>query len=156
MGKCVNSVVVNAPVDKVWATIRNFHDMSWATGVVEKCAVVGERTGDQVGAKRVLNDAFHETMIGLNDLDHTIQYSIDDGPGPVAKDAVRNYVGRVQLSPVNDQRLRRTCCGRLRTTRRTTLPSVSCAIRSTRRCSTRSPSTWRSGARGPRLLHDRR
>jgi hypothetical protein len=100
MGKCVNSVVVNAPVDKVWAAIRNFHDLSWATGVVEKCEVVGELGGDQIGAKRVLNDAFHETLHGLNDLDHTIQYSIDDGPGPVAKDAIRNYVGHVQLSPI--------------------------------------------------------
>ncbi len=95
---CYNSIVVKAPVDKVWAAIRNFHDIqAWAPNVVEKCVVVGDAKGDQIGAKRVLNDAFHETLRSLDDLSYTFQYSIDDGPGPVAKDEVRNYVGTVKL-----------------------------------------------------------
>jgi hypothetical protein len=81
--------------------VRNFHGIqSWAPGVVSDCKVVGELEGDQVGAKRVLNDAFHETLQGLDDLAKTIQYTIDDGPGPVAKDAVRNYVGTVRMYPI--------------------------------------------------------
>ena len=100
MGKCYNTVIVNAPVEKVWAALRNFHDLSWAKGVIEKLDVVGDLKGDQVGAKRVLNGAFHETLQGLDDLKRTFQYTIDDGPGPVAKDAVRNYVGTVRVSPV--------------------------------------------------------
>ena len=100
MGACYNSIVIKAPVEKVWETIRNFHDLSWAKGVVEKAEVVGELKGDQLGAKRVLNDAFHETLLELSDLDRTISYCIDHGPGPVAKDAVKNYVGKVRVFPV--------------------------------------------------------
>jgi len=33
---------------------------------------------------------------------YSIRYSIDDGPGPVSKDAVSNYVGKVSLYPVTD------------------------------------------------------
>ena len=71
----------------MWQTVRNFHDLSWAVGVIESTEAVGERKGDQLGAQRVLNNAFHETLLTLNEVDHCIQYSIDDGPGPVAKTA---------------------------------------------------------------------
>ena len=100
MGKCYNTIVVNAPVEKVWSTVRDFHDLSWAKGVVEKTEIVGELKGDQVGAKRILNDAFHETLRTLSDLNYLVEYSIEDGPGPVAKDQVRNYTGHVQLYSV--------------------------------------------------------
>ncbi len=100
MGKCHNSIVVAAPIDKVWATIRNFHELGWATGVIEKTDVVGDLAGDQIGTQRVLNDAFHETLRGLDDVNYTIQYTIDDGPGPVAKAEVSSYVGTVQLHAV--------------------------------------------------------
>ncbi len=100
MGKCYNSTVVNAPADKVWIAIRNFHDASWAPHVVETVDIVGEAKGDQIGAKRVLNGAFHETLRALDDVNMTFRYSIDDGPGPVAKDAIRNYVGTVKVMAI--------------------------------------------------------
>ena len=31
---CYNSCIVEGPVDRVWALLRNFHDLTWATGVV--------------------------------------------------------------------------------------------------------------------------
>lgn len=102
MGKCYNSAVINAPCDKVWKTIRNFHDLTWAPGVIAKVAAVGDLKGDQIGAKRVLNDAFHETLLSLDDHERTLSYSIDDGPGPVSKNAVRNYIGRVRVSPITE------------------------------------------------------
>lgn len=102
MGKCYNSVVINAPCNVVWKTIRNFHDMNWAKGVVTKTDVVGELEGDQIGAKRILNDLFHETLLSLDDREQTFSYSIDDGPGPVANDAVKNYVGAVRVSPITE------------------------------------------------------
>ncbi len=58
--------------------------------------------GDQPGAKRILNGVFHETLVMLDDSGHHFSYSIDDGPGPVAKDAVANYLGEVKLYPVTD------------------------------------------------------
>jgi hypothetical protein len=99
MGKCYNTVTVKASSDEVWKTLRDFHDLSWAEGVVTSCEAVGETAGDTVGAKRILNRAFHETLLSLSDGDRTLSYSIDDGPGPVAKDAVSNYVGTVRVSP---------------------------------------------------------
>ncbi len=98
MGKCYNTVTVKASSDEVWNTMRDFHDMSWAEGVITSCEAVGETAGDRVGAKRILNEAFHETLLTLNDGERTLTYSIDDGPGPVAKDAVKNYAGKVRVS----------------------------------------------------------
>ena len=102
MGKCYNSVVVNAPFEKVWETIRNFHDLGWAAGVVTGVEVKGDLKGDQIGAKRIINDAFHETLLTLDEDEHTFSYSIDDGPDPLAKGTVTNYVGSVRVLPVTD------------------------------------------------------
>lgn len=102
MGKCYNSVVVGAPCAKVWKALRNFHDLSWAPGVITSAEAVGDLKADQIGARRILNEAFHETLLALDDHERTLSYSIDDGPGPVAKDAVRNYVGMVRARPVTD------------------------------------------------------
>jgi carbon monoxide dehydrogenase subunit G len=101
MGSTYQSTIVNAPVDKVWERIRNFHDLSWATNVVEKLEIVGDNKADQVGTKRVLNGVFHETLQAVNELDHSFQYTIDDAPGtPVAE--ARNYVGKVSLLPITE------------------------------------------------------
>lgn len=99
---CYNSCVVNAPADRVWSALRNFHDLSWASGVVQKVERIGEAGGDQIGARRVLNGVFHETLLALNDADRELKYSIDDGPGPVSKDSVSGYRGRVRVMPVTD------------------------------------------------------
>ncbi|GJL66892.1 MAG: hypothetical protein NPIRA05_18630 [Nitrospirales bacterium] len=102
MGNCYNSVVVEAPCDKVWGTLRKFHDLSWASGVVTHVDKIGELECDQVGAKRILNGVFHETLVALDDHERTFMYRIDDGPGPVAKDAIKNYIGAVRVLPVTE------------------------------------------------------
>lgn len=98
MGKCYVKIEIKAPINKVWDTVRNFHDMSWAPNVITSVAKVGDRSGNEIGAKRILNDAFHETLTALDPGNFTFSYSIDDGPGPVASDAVSNYTGVVKLS----------------------------------------------------------
>lgn len=99
---CYNSTIINSPIQKVWDRIKDFHHLDWAKGVVETVDVVGEKKGDEVGAKRVLNGVFAETLIELDPAQHSFKYTIDDGPGPVAKEAVKNYVGHVQLFAVTD------------------------------------------------------
>jgi hypothetical protein len=94
-------VVVNAPVGEVWRLIRNFHDMSW-TKAVSSLEPVGDARSDQAGAKRILNGAFHETLLGINDLDHVFQYQITDGPSPVSPDDLKFYYGTVLVLPVTD------------------------------------------------------
>jgi hypothetical protein len=102
MGKCYNSAAIEAPCEKVWETICNFHDLAWAAGVVTGVEAKGDIKGDQVGAKRIINDAFHETLLTLDNQEHTFSYSIDDGPEPLAKDSVSNYVGSVRLLPITE------------------------------------------------------
>jgi len=101
MGKCHNSIEISAPIDEVWKAISNFHDMSWAPDVITSVDKVGKKGENEVGAKRVLNEAFHETLVKFDAANYTYSYSIDDGPGPVASDAVNNYVGMVKLSDNN-------------------------------------------------------
>ena len=97
---CYNAVVLNAPTDTVWAALRNFHDLSWTPNVVTDVKVVGNVGGTEPGAMRILNDAFQETLLALDDNTRTLRYSIDDGPGPVASSNVSGYVGEVRVMPV--------------------------------------------------------
>ena len=102
MGKCYNSTVVDASIEKVWDTIKDFHEFSWGDKVITKVDAVGDVAGTEVGAKRILNDAFHETLLSVDAENYRFTYSIDDGPEPVNKDADLSYVSAVSLYPVTD------------------------------------------------------
>ncbi len=93
------SIVVNAPIADVWSRFIDFHDLSWASNVITSVEKVGSIDGGTPGAKRILNNAFHETLIEIDNDEYSLKYSIDDGPSPVSKDEVDNYVGAVKLSP---------------------------------------------------------
>ncbi len=99
MGSTNQVIEIDAPVDTVWQAIRNFHDMGWAPNVVTDLQTVGDQAGDEIGAGRILNGAFHETLHTLDDDSRTFTYSIDDGPPPVSKDDVKDYIGRVAVEP---------------------------------------------------------
>lgn len=97
MPSTYQSIIVNAPIDSVWKTVKNFHDFSWAPEVIQSCDAVGEASGIEVGAKRVLNGVFEETLVELDDEKHKVRYSIDDGPFPVSATDVNNYFGTLRL-----------------------------------------------------------
>lgn len=101
MGHCYNKIEIESSIDAVWNTINNFHDMSWAEGVIESVDIEGDKNGYEVGAKRVLNHAIHETLTSIDPSHYNFTYSIDDGPGPVAKNAIDNYISEVKLSETN-------------------------------------------------------
>ncbi len=96
------SIVVDAPIADVWSRFSDFHDFSWAPHVMTQVDKVGSVDGGSPGAKRILNNAFHETLIEINNDEYSLKYSIDDGPSPVSKEEVDNYVGVVRLSPAED------------------------------------------------------
>jgi len=96
------STVVNAPIADVWSRFSNFHDLSWASNVLSQVDKVGDIDGGSPGAKRILNGAFHETLIEISNEGYSLKYSIDDGPCPVSKEEVDNYVGVVKLSDSGD------------------------------------------------------
>lgn len=100
MGSTYHSAVIAAPVDRVWPALRDFHDVSWAGGVLTRCEPVGDRRGDQVGARRILNGLFHETLVGLDDRDRTMRYRIDDAPSPVSPREVHDFVARLHVAPI--------------------------------------------------------
>ena len=102
MGDLSNTIDIKAPVSKVWETIRDFHDMSWDPGVITEVKKVGNKNGSEIGAQRILNDAFHETLIKLDSDGHTFSYTIDDGPDAVSNTSVQNYVGTVKVTPAGD------------------------------------------------------
>lgn len=99
---CYNSTVVNAEADQVWETIKDFHDLSWSKNIVSDVEKVGNKSGKEVGAKRILNQAFHETLLSIDNEKRKFTYSIDDGPDAVSKNNVSGYVGTVQVLPVSD------------------------------------------------------
>ena len=101
MGETYQSIVINASVEKVWESISDFHDLSWAPNVVSSVDVVGAAAGNEVGAGRVLNGVFKETLRSVDNQQRTFTYSIDEGPGPLAED-VRNYIGKVVARPSDD------------------------------------------------------
>jgi hypothetical protein len=70
--------------------------------VITSCVAVRDTPADQVGAQRVLNDAFHEKLRSIDDAARRFTYTIDDGPGPVSKEAVKNYVGDVHVAPITE------------------------------------------------------
>ncbi|MCH9807393.1 MAG: SRPBCC family protein [Alphaproteobacteria bacterium] len=95
------SIMVPAPASEVWNLVRDFHDFSWSK-VIEKCEAVGDKPGDMVGAQRVLNGAFKESLIEHNDGTYSMRYSIDDGLNPVAESDVKEYVGHLQVRPITN------------------------------------------------------
>ncbi len=97
------SIVINAPIADVWSRFTNFHDLSWAPNVITNVEKVGTIDGGSAGAKRMLNGVFRETLIEINNNEYLLKYSIDDGPSPVSKDEVANYIGVVKLSPSKEE-----------------------------------------------------
>jgi hypothetical protein len=98
MPGCYQTRVINAPIEKVWDTIKNFHDLSWCPSVVISCDKIGKINGNMKGAKRLLNGIFEETLLSVDTTQYTFTYSIDEALGsPVSSKKVSNYVGIVSL-----------------------------------------------------------
>ena len=94
------SKIIKAPIDQVWGKLSNFHELPWAAGILPSIEKAGEKNAHEVGAKRILNGAFHETLTRLEPENFRLEYSIDDGPSPVSKEEVSNYIGVIQMSPM--------------------------------------------------------
>jgi hypothetical protein len=92
------SIVVDASIAETWSYFQDFHDLSWASNVVPSVKKIGDVDGNKAGAKRLLNDAFHETLLQIDHAAHCLTYQIDDGPSPVSKDEVSDYFGVVRLT----------------------------------------------------------
>jgi hypothetical protein len=95
-----NSIIVPAPIEQVWSRISDFHDFSWAPSLIASCEKVGSGGGSCVGAQRLLNGVFLDTLIAYSAIERRMMYSMDEGPSPVSSREIQGYVGDLHLLPV--------------------------------------------------------
>ena len=101
MPKVVRSTVIAAPVEAVWALLRDFngHDR-WHPAVAESQIERGQGS-DRVGCVRRfrLQDGseLRERLLTLSDADMAFSYCLLETPIPLL-----NYVAHVRLAPVTD------------------------------------------------------
>lgn len=102
MPSTYQSIVIEAPIEDVWAKISDFHALTFAPRVISDCQKVGDKSGTEVGAQRLLNGIITETLTHHDPASHAISYSIDDGPSPISPQDVSNYIGAVRLRPITE------------------------------------------------------
>ena len=101
MIKVTRSAVIDAPIERVWAVLRDFNSHAAWHPIVGESAIENGESADQVGCVRnfTLKDGNHirEQLLALSDEDHVSTYCILDATLPL-----RRYVATVQLKRVTD------------------------------------------------------
>ena len=101
MVKVVKSTIVDAPVEAVWAVLRDFNGHEEWHPVVADSAIERGQSSDKVGCVRRfhLQDGaeLREQLLTLSDADMAFSYCLLDTPVPLL-----NYVAHVRLAPVTD------------------------------------------------------
>jgi NADPH:quinone reductase len=97
----VRSTVIDAPIERVWAVLRDFNSHDQWHGVVAESRIEGNERGDQVGCVRsfTLSDGNHirEQLLRLSDSEHKSTYCLVEATVPLQR-----YVATVTLKPVTD------------------------------------------------------
>lgn len=99
--KVTRSTIIDAPIARVWAVLRDFNSHDQWHGVVEASRIEGDERGDQVGCVRsfTLKDGnrIREQLLTLSDAEHKSTYCIVESTVPLQR-----YVATVSLKPVTD------------------------------------------------------
>ena len=99
--KVVRSTVIDAPLERVWAVIRDFNSHDQWHDVVEASRIEGNEASSQVGCVRsfTLKDGnrIREQLLTLDDREHKSTYCIVEATVPLQR-----YVATVTLKPVTD------------------------------------------------------
>lgn len=99
--KVTETIEINAPADKVWATISNYHDMSWHPAFVE---TKGDG-GNEVGADRTLvlgsGDTIEEKLLKYDAGKMMYKYEITKVDVKVVP--VSNYSSTISVSGEGDK-----------------------------------------------------
>ena len=99
--KVVRSTIIDAPIERVWAVLRDFnsHDQ-WHT-VVDASRIEGNDSSDQVGCVRSFSlkdgNRIREQLLTLDDREHMSTYCIVEATVPLQR-----YVATVKLTPITD------------------------------------------------------
>ncbi|HEY4067162.1 MAG TPA: SRPBCC family protein [Burkholderiaceae bacterium] len=99
--RVTRSTIIDAPIARVWAVLRDFNSHDQWHGVVEASRIEGQERGDQVGCVRsfTLKDGhrIREQLLTLSDREHKSTYCIVEATVPLQR-----YVATVTLKPVTD------------------------------------------------------
>jgi NADPH:quinone reductase len=99
--RVVRSTVIDAPIERVWAVLRDFNSHDQWHGVVDSSHIESNERSDQVGCVRsfTLKDGNHirEQLLSLSDTEHISRYAIVEATVPLQR-----YVATVTLKPVTD------------------------------------------------------
>ncbi len=101
MPKVVRSTIIDAPVDRLWAVLRDFNGHDQYHPIVATSAIERGHSSDKIGCVRkfTLQDGseLREQLLALSDLEMTCSYCLLDTPIPLF-----NYVAHIRLLPVTD------------------------------------------------------
>jgi NADPH:quinone reductase len=99
--KVVRSTVIDAPIERVWAVIRDFNSHDQWHDVVETSRIEGGEASSQVGCVRSFSlrdgNRIREQLLTLDDREHKSTYCIVEATVPLQR-----YVATVTLKPVTD------------------------------------------------------
>jgi NADPH2:quinone reductase len=99
--RVVRSTVIDAPIERVWAVLRDFNSHDQWHGAVDVSRIEGQDRGDQIGCVRsfTLKDGhrIREQLLTLSDTEHKSTYCIVEATVPLQR-----YVATVTLKPVTD------------------------------------------------------
>ena len=99
--RVVRSTVIDAPLERVWAVLRDFNSHDRWHDVVAESRIEGNERSDQVGCVRsfTLKDGnrIREQLLTLDDGEHKSTYCIVEATVPLQR-----YVATVTLKPVTD------------------------------------------------------
>ncbi|MGC6485967.1 MAG: SRPBCC family protein [Candidatus Puniceispirillales bacterium] len=101
--KVMRSVIIDAPIEKVWAAVRAFDGVvHWNPGVTAARMETGAATA--VGSIRHLDIAdgtiFRETLLAHSDQEYFYTYDIVEGPLPCT-----DYISTHRFIPITDGNL---------------------------------------------------
>jgi len=95
------SSVIDAPVDDVWAKIRDFNALPAWHPVIADSHIENSEPGDKVGCIRNFNlkdgGNIREQLLTLSDIDYQCTYSILISPMPLD-----NYTATLRLVPITN------------------------------------------------------
>lgn len=99
--RVVRSTIIDAPIERVWAVLRDFNSHAEWHDVVESSVIEGNERGDQIGCVRsfTLKDGnrIREQLLTLSDKEHKSTYCIVEATLPLQR-----YVATLTLKPVTD------------------------------------------------------
>jgi mxaD protein len=95
--KVVKTVNIQAPVDKVWNTLKDFDSLNkWHPGFAKDEIVKGENNKPGAVRKLTVKDgpSFTEELLAFDAATHSYRYRIIESPLPL-----RNYVSHISVKP---------------------------------------------------------